>query len=150
MDRSRVAEKLAEEHDKLARIVTDLRRTNDRPPAQPSEAWLEALRECFFAFRAHMIRRLALEEVAGFMREVLDRRPTLAREVEHLHNDHREILALTEQIHLSLGKVTPADTPALAEVRLRIDFLLDTVKHHTSHEETLVSFVFTQDLGGQD
>ncbi len=150
MDDARIAQKLAEEHKKLAGIVADLRAVAGEVPAQPRDAWLDSLRKCFFAFRAHMIRRFALEEVAGFMREVLERRPTLSRQVELLHQEHRDILALTEEIQEGLTAVAAEDASTIEDLCMRVSFLLSNVDHHTEHENLLVSYVFTQDIGGED
>ena len=149
MDKNTVATKVAEEHRKLKGIIEELRGAAVGIPPQNRRGWLEELRERFFRFRAHMIHRVALEEVGGFFAQVVEKRPALARDVEHLQRENRDILASIEQVHQSLGDTSPDDVDRLEHTRLQIHHILSAVRHHTEHEDLLVGLVNTQDPGGE-
>ncbi|MFQ5489373.1 MAG: hemerythrin domain-containing protein [Phycisphaerae bacterium] len=149
MSQKDITAKVAQEHIKLQGIMAELTQANGQPPARGRDEWLENLGRGFFKFRAHMVRRIALEEMGGFHDHVLQARPNLARDIEHLRREHRDILALIEEVQHCLKGLDPADLDALNQTRLRIGHVLSAVNHHAEHEDLLVSFVFTQDIGGE-
>jgi hypothetical protein len=144
-----IAAKVAQEHTKLVGIIKDLRGAAATIPRESRPAWLDGLREQFFRFRAHMIHRIALEEVGGFLAHVVEVRPALAKDVEHLRRENRDILASIEQVHQSLGDTPPDDLDRLRHIHLHIHHILSAVEHHTEHEDLLISFVHMQDDGGE-
>lgn len=149
MNQPDIIAKVAQEHIKLQGIMAELEQANGQPPAKGGDDWFDTLGKCFFKFRAHMVRRIALEEMGGFLAQVLEAKPNLARDIEHLRREHRDILAQIEEVHQCLKGLDPADLSRLNHARLRIGHALSAVKHHAEHEDLLVSFVFTQDIGGE-
>lgn len=149
MNDDAIAAKVAQEHTKLVGIIKDLQGAAATIPVEDRPAWLDRLREQFFRFRAHMIHRIALEEVGGFLTRVVEVRPALAKDVEHLRRENRDILASVEQVHQSLGDTGPDDADRLRRIRLRIQRILSAVQHHTEHEDLLIGFVHRQDSGGE-
>jgi len=112
--------------------------------------WLSELGGHFERFRAHFQKHMALEEGAGYMAPVLERRPGLGEEVEQLRAQHREISHLMTDIYEQLRRLTP-DTPLMAlDCCRRIQNLIDCIARHEERENLLVSHVFAQDLGTSD
>ena len=140
MDAEQITAKVAEEHVKLAGIMENLRKATADIPAGHLEPWFEILRKHFFHFRAHMTHRIALEEMGGFLNHVLARRPTLARDVEHIRSEHRDILASIEEVQQGLSVASDEDLQRIKHIVMRIDHVLSAVKHHTEHEDLLEVF----------
>ncbi len=149
MDENSIAARVAKEHRELVGIVDDLRAAAAAVPGREREAWLERLRESFFRFRAHMIHRVALEEIGGFYKHVLECSPTLSKDIEHLQRESRDLLATIEQVHRTLTDADAENPEILQHVRLRIHHVLSAVQHHAEHEDLLVGFFYTQDVGGE-
>ena len=137
------------EKAKAAFYDDDLKAAAGEVPSEGREAWLDTLKKSFFRFRAHVIHRIALEEIGGFLDHVVETRPALARDVGHLRQEHRDLLASIEQLHQSLGATSPDEMDRLRHIRLRIHHLLSAVTHQAEHEDLLMSFVYTDDLGGE-
>jgi|WetSurMetagenome_2_1015567.scaffolds.fasta_scaffold691189_1 hemerythrin-like domain-containing protein len=145
-----IAKRLRREHAMLRQITASLKAVADRVPEQDQEAWFDNLQAQYEQFRAHMTKRIALEEVGGFMRAVEDRRPSLAPQIEHLRHEHERILGRINAVHRELAKLESVDTEALDDCRLRIQLILSEVAQHERSENLLVGFVFTQDIGGEE
>ena len=144
-----VARRLRKEHDLLQELGSRLKESLRFIPGTDRDAWLATLRDRYEHFRAHMYKRLALEEVGGFLKVVLERRPTLSAQVAHLKLEHEEILSLIDAVHAELKTAKSSDSALLNECALRIRHILSEVEHHEDHENMLVEFVFSQDLGGE-
>ncbi len=147
MDKDSIAARVVEEHEKLGGIIEELLETADQSPTVERQAWLDRLRESFFRFRAHLIHRIALEEVGGFYARVLEQRPTLSGDIEHLQRENRDILASIEQVHQILGDTQPDDRDQLELIRLRIHHVSSAVRHHAEHENLLIDFVNDRGAG---
>jgi hemerythrin-like domain-containing protein len=145
-----IAKRLRREHALLREITVALSAAADQVPDSDQEAWFDNLQACYEQFRAHITKRIALEDVGGFMKAVEDRRPSLAPQIEHLRRQHERILDRINAEHRELAKLDPADANALDDCRLRIELILSEVAQHERSENLLVGFVFTQDIGGED
>jgi len=145
-----VADQVRKEHQALEQIADQLRKAIERTTSTDSRSWLAHLRERLEHFRAHMHHRLALEESGGFLKEVTRVRPTLSREVDHCHNEHREILQLTDGLYQDLLAVRPEQGESLRDLCLRVRHLLSEVRHHEERESLLVLFAFNTDIGGHE
>jgi hypothetical protein len=145
VDNENIIARVAEEHRKLSGIVEDLHGPVIEAPSGDRQAWLDELRHRLSRLRTHMSHRVALEEVGGFFAKVVETRPNMAGDVEHLKRENRDILASIEQVHQSLADTSPDDVERLKLVRLRIHHVLSAVRHHAEHEDMLVSFVFAED-----
>ena len=144
------ARRLRVEHQRLRGITADLKAATDQMPDTGRKSWLANLRDRYEHFRAHMTKRIALEEVGGFMKAVEERRPTLAPQLDHLRSEHEEILGLIGTVHRELDQLDPDDTEAIKDSILRIRLILSEVAQHEQSESMLVGFVFTQDIGGEE
>lgn len=150
MDEREISRKLSTEHKRVAALASALRDTiDDRPPPVCSK-WLNSLQEAFFAFRAHMTHRVALTEVGGLYKELVEARPSVANDVGELRNEQRDILARIEGIQGALRGITAADYNNTDALVPQIKQILGEVDRITDRENNLVSFVHTQDVGGEN
>ncbi len=148
MTDAEVAELLRKEYRLLNELTRKLGPIVDQP--QAGDAALDELRKTFEHLRAHLHRQMALEEAGGFLKNVLDRRPTLSREVEHLREEHQRILGMVDGLYGEVGRIDPKDDAAWADCRLRIRHCLSEVAHHEKTENMLVLHVFGMDIGAGD
>jgi hypothetical protein len=145
-----VAKRLRAEHALLRRISAELTAAIGQMPEQNRDAWSKAVKGQYEQFRAHMTKRIALEEVGGFMSAVEERRPTLAPQIEQTRREHRAILDHINAVYRELQDLDSEDTAGLQECLLKIQLILTEVQQHERKETLLVGFVFTQDIGAAD
>ena len=113
-------------------------------------AWLDGLRHHFGRFRVHLKNQMRAEEMDGFMKPVLEERPTLAREVDNIKREHAELSHWLDQILSELVELKCDEELLIEDACQRIDHLLTAVRHHQEREELLVTFAFSQDLAAHD
>ena len=150
MDDTELIQKVRQEHLRLREIKAALVAALERSPEGDAEQWLKSLRQSFEHFRAHLIHRIALEELGGFLNIVLERRPTLSNQVEHLKQRHAEMIEMAGETMAELRKLDPAKPESVEQAALLVKMALSEVKYHEEAETLLVSFVFTQDTGTGD
>lgn len=141
---------LREEHLKVEALANELRQTVAVVPRVATPVGLEALRDRFGKFRAHLIKHMSMEEDGGYMVPVLSRRPGLAGRVGRLQHQHGQVRRLLDDIHGLLNDMTPEDLILAQDCSRRIDHLLDIIHQHEEAENDLVEFVFTDDIGTTD
>jgi len=150
MNDAEIVRKVREEHVKLGEITQALNQAIDASASAPTGSWLGEVRDRFEHFRAHLIHRIALEELGGFLNVVVEREPTLAGEVENLRRDHEKII---ERAGMTMQRLRalPADSSKSAnEARIIIEMALAQVRYHEQAENLLVSRVFNQETGGEE
>jgi hypothetical protein len=139
-----------EEHEKLAQNTIALKEVLSRPSKPDASTWLEDLCKHFEAFRAHLIRRIALEEIGGFLAVVIERKPTLSPQVDHLKARHQKMIEMAGITMARLREFSPDDRESLNQAAVLVKMMLAEVKHHEEAESVLVSFVFAEDIGVGD
>lgn len=149
MNTQELARWLRDEHDKVNELISALREKVAIAPQTNQQKWIEETRRAFEHLRAHNIKHIALEEQGGYMAAVVQRRPTLAREVDRLAHEHHEMLTIMNRIHDELEALRPEDQLLIRDCCNRIQNLLSYVEHHENAENLLVFTAFTDDLGGQ-
>jgi len=113
-------------------------------------SWLSELTGHFERFRAHFQKHMALEEGAGYLAPVLERRPSLSNEVEHLRSQHDQISILMTAIYQQLCELKPEQPLMMLDCCRRIENLVACIARHEQRENLIVSHVFAQDLGTSD
>jgi hypothetical protein len=150
MDDATLVRKVRDEHRKLDEIKTGLEAALERGGQSDRRKWLDEIRTRFEHFRAHLIHRIALEEIGGFLQVVVERRPTLSKQVEHLRLAHHEMIRIAEET-MSTIRELPADKPESAgQAALLVRMMLSEVRYHEEAEQLLVSSVISQEIGGPD
>ena len=147
MGEQSIAEWLQSEHEQVNVLSDRLRECIAVVPRTGLGPWIIDIRNHFEHFRAHMLRHIALEEDKGYLRVVLERRPTLAPRVQRLAHEHQELMQLIDNLHRSLTDLTNEDRLLAQDCCRRIGDLLNLVEHHEIGENDLVGFVFTEDIG---
>ena len=142
-----IAKRLCAEHARLREITAALKAAADGVPESNRQEWFTELKARYEQFRAHMTKRIALEDVGGFLKAVEQRRPTLSPQIEHLRRGHRRILQRINDVYYELTELDPADIEAADDCRLRMELILSEVAQHERSENLLVGFVFVQDVG---
>ena len=150
MDDAEIVRKVREEHIKLGEITRSLNHALSASPSKAVGSWLGQVRDRFEHFRAHLIHRIALEELGGFLNVVAEREPTLSGEVENLRRDHERIIERAG-VTMQRLRALPADSPKSAnEARIIVEMALAEVRYHEQAENLLVSRVFNQETGGEE
>ena len=150
MDDAELIQKVRQEHSRLRDIKAALLAALDRAPEGDARKWLDELRSSFEHFRAHLVHRVALEEIGGFLNVVLQRRPTLSSQIEHLRESHSEMIEMAGETMAELRKLGGDDPEAVNQAFLLVKMALSEVKYHEEAETLLVSFVFAQDTDAGD
>ncbi len=145
-----IAEWIRREHRSIRELSDALLGEVRLIPRFNRDGWLDALRHRFSRFRVHLQNHFEAEEDGGFLEPVVECRPTLSPEVEHLRREHSEMSRWLDQILDELRSVGPDDELLLEDACHRIERLLSALKHHEDHENLLVTFVFSQDMGEKD
>lgn len=127
-----------------------LREKTATVPRAYLDEWLAELRDRFEHIRAHLQKRMALEEHEGYLTGVLDRRPTLSNTVNRLKHEHAELAKIADDIYRALREAAPMDRLLLHDCCRRIEHFLDDVERHEADENRMVLSVFTRDLGTED
>ncbi len=138
------------EHKAVTTLIDKVKPMVAMSPTTYRGDWLLGLRRDFGRLRAHLKQHMAAEESEGFMRPVLELRPTLSPEVDRLKKEHSEMLSWLDLIWAELEMIKPDDKLLVQDVCLRIQNLIAAVERHKEHEELLVTFVFSQDIGTAD
>lgn len=129
-------------------VLADVDRLELLLGSPPSDLSPERLRELTLndarALAQDLARHFAYEEDGGYLRVVLDARPGLARPVEDLLAQHREIAARLREA-LAGAEDAPIET-----VRGRIRSALMLLREHEAAETKLVHEVVIRDVGTPD
>ena len=141
---------MREEHRVVEELAGVLSQRVAHVPRANQQRWIEAAREAFEHFRAHMTKHIAMEERDGYMSAVVEIRPRLSDEVERLKREHRQILRLLNAVHDLCEDVGPEDSLIIRDVCHRVQDILRYVEHHNQSENVLVLSAFHDDIGTHD
>jgi len=150
MNTHELAVKLKAEHEAVEVLVDRLREWVAVVPRANIADWIGELRNRFEHLRAHMIKHMALEEQEGYMKTVVEMRPTLSPEVERLQHEHEEIGKIMAGVHEAVEALKPADRLLVRDCCRRIDNLIHYIEHHENDENLLLITSLTSDLGAND
>lgn len=145
-----IIERVRREHERLRDIKAALLAALDRSPNANPEQWLDEVIKKFEHYRAHLIQRVALSEIGGFLEVVLERRPTLSKQVDHLKASHAEMIEMAGATMKELRALDRKHPDSVRQASLLVKIALSEVKYHEEAEQLLVSFVFTQETGVGD
>lgn len=150
MNAQELAQWLRKEHDAVREISARMQEKVAVVPRSNQRMWIDELREAFDHLRAHHIKHIALKERDGYMLPVVERRPGLARDVDRLAHEHRELQRILDGIHKDLQELQPDDDLLIRDTCRRIQNLLSYIEHHDADENLLLLTAFTEDLGTTD
>lgn len=147
MDAQSIAKWMLQEHLRVDELVGRLRERGAAPQPAERAHWIEEVRDRFDHLRAHLFKHLAMEEDGGYMKSVLECRPTLSDQVEKLHREHREMVELMNSIHQAVHQATADDALLISDACARIQHFLSYLERHQESENLLTASVFTDDMG---
>ncbi|MCA9253204.1 MAG: hemerythrin domain-containing protein [Phycisphaerales bacterium] len=144
-----IIRRVRDEHERL-REITDALNNALKQGGGDVRAWLGNVCKSFEHFRAHLIHRIALEEIGGFLDYVVEKRPDLVKQVEHLKEGHAKMIEMAGATlaHLKELSTSDADPRGLACTHVKI--MLSEVDYHEEVENLLVVSVFNDDIGVGD
>jgi hemerythrin-like domain-containing protein len=141
---------MREEHDRVHDLRDKLTEKTATMPRINVDEWLKEVRDRFEHLRAHLIQHMGLEEHDGYLNSVLELRPTLAPQVEKLNREHKELRSIMDSIFRDLQQVGVGDNLLIMDLSWRISQFLSYITHHEEHEQLLVTYAFTQEIGTKD
>jgi len=150
MNAHELAVRLRAEHDAVEALSDRVREWVAVVPRSNIGDWIVELRSRFEHLRAHLTKHMALEEQEGYMKTVVELRPTLSPEVERLQHEHEEIGKIMASVHEAVEALKPADRLLVRDCCRRLDNLLHYIEHHENDENVLLITSLTSDIGAND
>ncbi len=150
MQDEEIIRKVRLEHERLRDITKALEDSLRSDAGDDLEGWLAEVCKSFEHFRAHLIHRIALEEIGGFLDIVVERRPTLSKQVEHLREGHAKMIEMAGETLSGLRCLSCTCKDARQQAGIYVQIMLSEVNYHEESENLLVASVFTDDLGVGD
>ena len=149
-DDAELIRKVRLEHERLREITGNLLGAVNRPLDVFGASWQAEVKQSFEHFRAHMIHRIALAEIGGFLNMVEERRPTLSAQVQQLREKHAVLINAAGGVMARLRQACAEDIDELEQCALAVKMLLTEVKSQEEAESLLVSYAFNQEIGGEE
>ncbi|MFQ5807849.1 MAG: hypothetical protein ACE5I3_15495 [Phycisphaerae bacterium] len=135
------------EHDDMHESADRLRERVVKSPPGDRRRWIEELRTGFDDFADCFRRRIANEEKDGYLKPVVDTRPSLRTSVELLKREHVELTRILDGVQRAVHRLSPKDNLLLRDCRKRIEDLLCWVERHEEHENHMVLYVLAANSG---
>lgn len=142
--------RLAIEHEIIQRLMDELRQLIAVVPRSGLADWIASVGDRFAHFEAHKIKHMALEEQEGYAAPDLQDRPTLARELARLKNQHGELMRLMRSIREDVQQVQEDDSIMPRDVCARMDRLFGYIEQHEREEDLLLIDAFSTEIGVKD
>jgi hemerythrin-like domain-containing protein len=147
MDSSKLAEWMKQEGARVSQLAQVLREHIVAVPSGSLREWLAELGRRYDHFAAHLRRMMQIEEDDGYLLPVVEQRPTLLHEVEALGHQHDELRRLTDDLEHTVHHLAAEDGLLVSDCCARLQVFLGHVSRHEEHENHMVLYSFTQDLG---
>jgi len=147
MDREKLAEWMKQEHVRIQELSNHLREHVVAVPPGSREAWLAELNKRFDHFAAHVRRVMSIQEEGGYLLPVLEVRPTLSAQVELLRHEHTELRQLMDNLQETVRALKPQSNLLIRDACTRIQVFLGHVQRHEEHENHIVLYTLTEDIG---
>jgi len=149
-DLSKLAARMRREQQTLRALMQTLRKHVADVPDLDRDDWLRGLRHGFERLRVHLRQMFECQQEGGYLREVLDLQPTLAKQVECICCEHDQLLRMAERIAQDLEQTGPQDNLLVADACARVARFMAVVDQHQQRENTIALVVFNRDLGTCD
>jgi hemerythrin-like domain-containing protein len=150
MQNNDVSPWMLEEHAKIHDLGEQLQAKVAAPPREGRARWLEELRGCYHEFAERLRRHMKAEEEGGYLTHVREMRPTLSEAVDIIHHEHEELRRIVADVQSAVDELKPTDVLLTRDCCKRIEHLLLWVERHDEHENHIVMYAFTQDIGTPD
>ena len=145
----RIAKASLDEHEKLHQTLEKLRTVAEEAKISSSEQGLQNLLDLLKDFLQVMNEHMEFEEADGFLKPVIEMRPTLSIQVEQIRSEHDKVLQTIQELIRAFesprnSTFWPRDVP-----QATLD-LVDEISNHEERENTMVLEVFCNDVGTKD
>ena len=150
MDENTLANWMKQESLKIHELANQLREHIVAVPTGSRESWLKELARRFDHFTGHVHRMMSIEEEDGYLLPVVEHRPGLAHQVDLLRHEHDELRRLMDDLHDAVHALKPQDHLLVRDTCTRIQIYLGHVQRHEDHENHIVLYTLTEDLGAKD
>ena len=150
MEQRKLAAWMQTESDRVRELSNHLREHIIAVPSGSLTAWLKELAQRFDDFTAHVRRMMEIEEEDGYLAPVIEMRPTLAKQVELLQREHEELRRLMDDLHTAVHGLKPEENLLIRDCCTRVQVFLGHVDRHEQHENHIVLYTLTQDMGVND
>lgn len=141
---------MLKEHEIIRELSVQLSKDVALPPRGDRTRWISDLRCRFDAFADHLRKHMATEEQGGYLLQVVEARPTLSDAVDAIKNEHRELTAIIGGLQEAIRGLAPVDNLLIRDCCKRVENLLTWIERHEEHENHIVLYALTQDLGSHD
>jgi hemerythrin-like domain-containing protein len=149
-DLSQLAARMQEEQKAMRTLMQTLRRHVADVPELDRQDWLHGLRRGFDRLHAHLDQMFRTKADGGYLKELLDVRPTLSPQVERMQCEHDQMLQMAERLREDLGRMEPTAGLLIADACARVARFIAVVSQHQHREDTIALLVFNQDIGAGD
>jgi hemerythrin-like domain-containing protein len=138
------------EHRILGHVKQALRVTlNWNAPTVSMPRKLSSLKFTIKSFQRHLERVISIEEEAGYLIEVVDRKPYLEDRIDRLAGQHRRFRSRVRELAAELGAVNEWEDDRFHLVCGDISQLLEDIDMHDSAEIELLQETLLMDEGGE-
>ncbi len=144
-----LAKWMQSEHQALRELGKLIRQHIADMPEVNRADWLRGLKVACERLRNHLDRHFAAKQEDGYLRAVVEMRPTLSTRVEHMRREHDEILHMAARILHDLSDVMPHNRLLVADLCARIQRFIAVVDDHEQREVMITMYVFSQDIGAE-
>ena len=150
MDREKLAQWMKGEHNRVQELAHYLREHIVTVPTGDRAAWLKELGERFDHFAAHKRRVMSMKQEGGYLLPVVEERPSLSQQVELLRHELNELRQLMDDLGQTVHSLRPEDNLLIRDCCTRLQVFLGHVQRHEEHENHIVLYALTQDIGVKD
>jgi iron-sulfur cluster repair protein YtfE (RIC family) len=144
-----VAKLSIEEHAQIRQSMVELRALAEDVKISRTEDGLQKLCDGLKDFHRMIQKHMAFEEEDGFLKPVVEMRPTLSAQVEEIRGEHNRVMETLQELIKAFDSPQqstfwPRDVP---DATLH---LLVQIGIHEEKENTMVLDVFCDDVGTKD
>lgn len=141
---------MLKEHEQIHELGRQLREKVAAPPRGSRAEWITDLCRRFEEFAEHIGRHLKMEEDGGYLTQVVELRPTLSEAVGIIRHEHEELGQILRDLRVAVREVAPTDVLVLRDCCRRVEHFLTWLERHEEHENHIMLYAFTQDIGAGD
>ena len=141
---------MLDQHAKTRELCEQLHEKVATPSRGDPAEWLADLRVRFGEFTEYMRQHMDREEEGGYLTHVVELRPTLSEAVDIIRHEHEELKRIIDDVQGAVNELSPNDVLLLRDCCKRVEHLLLWIERHEEHENHIVMYAFTQDIGTPD
>ncbi len=147
-DKKTLATRIEEEHASLHSMTQKIRTEFAKEIAPAAFAdWKIEILVLLRDFQNELLKHFDLEELSGFMEDLLMLAPRKSRVVEQLEAEHEQVIEGLQEALDDLKKLGEFKAEDLSDFRTRVEKILTTLDAHEAAERELIYDVYFQDIG---